>query len=215
MSAEQSTHSQILDGYIEFVLEEERFPKSIFKFCKHLKVSERDFYNHFTSLEAIHLAFWETLVLNSNKVLEADESYESYDHKSKLLSFYFTLFENFTLYRSYIKFRFDHDKTAFISEGKLMRKAIQPTLKSYASSFETIVNHISEDLGKKLTHEALWLQFLGIFKFWLEDSSKGFESTDVFVEKSVTVAHDLSTNLPIESMLDYGKFLFKEMKAHL
>jgi hypothetical protein len=47
-------------------------------------------------------------------------------------------------------------------------------------------------------------------KFWLDDNSKGFEKTDIFIEKSVNASFDILDTTPLKSVIDFGKFLFKE-----
>jgi hypothetical protein len=62
----------------------------------------------------------------------------------------------------------------------------------------------------KVLQEASWLQFLSIFNFWMNDESSNFEKTDVFIEKSVKASFDLAYNIPTQSIIDFGKFLWKE-----
>ncbi|MEM6542931.1 MAG: TetR family transcriptional regulator C-terminal domain-containing protein, partial [Bacteroidota bacterium] len=58
--------------------------------------------------------------------------------------------------------------------------------------------------------EGAWVQFLFLLRYWMDDSSAGFEKTDVAIEKSVTAIFDLFDNTPLESLIDFGKFLYKE-----
>jgi hypothetical protein len=58
--------------------------------------------------------------------------------------------------------------------------------------------------------EGAWVQLLFILKFWMEDQSPGFEKTDMAIEKSVRTVFDLFDNTPVESILDFGKFLWQE-----
>lgn len=58
--------------------------------------------------------------------------------------------------------------------------------------------------------EAVWLQLLFLLKFWKDDNSAKFESTDVAIEKSVNTLFDLFDTSPIERVFDLGKFLWKE-----
>ena len=51
-----------------------------------------------------------------------------------------------------------------------------------------------------------------MLKFWLEDTSESFEKTDVFIEKSINTSFDLLDTKALKSMLDLGKFIFKEKK---
>jgi len=44
----------------------------------------------------------------------------------------------------------------------------------------------------------------------LDDESAGFQKTDVAIEKSVNTVFDVFDNTPLENILDFGKFLWKE-----
>ncbi len=64
--------------------------------------------------------------------------------------------------------------------------------------------------NKRFFAEAGWAQLLFLLKFFIEDRSKGFEKTDVVIEKSVNTIFDVFDNTPLENAFDLGKFLFKE-----
>ncbi|WP_333600646.1 TetR family transcriptional regulator C-terminal domain-containing protein, partial [Flavobacterium sp.] len=137
---------------------------------------------------------------------------ESYSDKNKLLTLYFTLFEILTLNRSYVLFSLKENKEGLKNLKNL--KDFRNHFKDYVVN--TIKSKPSEPYGKvaKVTEpifsEGAWLQFLFLLKFWLEDTSKGFEKTDVLIEKSVNTVVDLLDTKPLESLLDLGKFLWKE-----
>jgi hypothetical protein len=67
-----------------------------------------------------------------------------------------------------------------------------------------------QDIQEKAIKESAWIQFLMILKFWMDDESPAFEKTDIFIEKSVKAGFELMNITPIESVIDLGKFLFKE-----
>ena len=67
-----------------------------------------------------------------------------------------------------------------------------------------------EEIQNKSLQESAWLQLLFTMKFWLEDTSKSFEKTDIFIEKAVNASFDLIDIKPLKGILDFGKFLFKE-----
>ena len=213
MDKETKTSTDIIEGYIDYVLNEEQKPTSVYKFCKHIGIPENEFYEEFGTLEALESSFWTNIVSNTNKLLQEDPSYAEYDLQSKLLGFYFTMFENMSLYRSYIHFVSGPKKLSFLHSCNQLRSEVQPVLKTFAHSFETGLEALSSDLAGKVSEEGLWLQFISIYKFWLKDGSKGFESTDAFIEKSVRLSIDIAKSLPVESLLDYGKFLFKEIRS--
>ncbi|MBT8302687.1 MAG: TetR/AcrR family transcriptional regulator, partial [Maribacter sp.] len=58
--------------------------------------------------------------------------------------------------------------------------------------------------------EGAWLQFLFLLKFWINDESAGFEKTDLAIEKSVNTIFDVFDNTPLERIIDFGKFFYKE-----
>ena len=66
------------------------------------------------------------------------------------------------------------------------------------------------EIQEKSMGEMAWLQFLFTLKFWLEDTSLSFEKTDIFIEKSVNTSFDLIDSTPLKSIIDLGKFLYKE-----
>ena len=47
-------------------------------------------------------------------------------------------------------------------------------------------------------------------KFWIDDTSSSFEKTDIFIEKSVNTSFDVLNIAPLKSLIDFGKFIFKE-----
>ncbi len=47
-------------------------------------------------------------------------------------------------------------------------------------------------------------------KFWMDDSSPALEKTDIYIEKSINTAFELMNVAPLDSLIDFGKFLFKE-----
>jgi hypothetical protein len=66
----------------------------------------------------------------------------------------------------------------------------------------------------RIFSEAAWVQLLFILKFWLDDTSPDFEKTDVAIEKSIAVAFEVFDNNQLETIFDFGKFLWKEKFAN-
>jgi hypothetical protein len=57
--------------------------------------------------------------------------------------------------------------------------------------------------------EAAWKACLLIMDFWRKDRSEESEQTDVMIEKSVNSFFDMVGHLPIDSIIDLGKFLWQ------
>ena len=138
-----------------------------------------------------------------------EENFDSYHHK--LLSFYFVLFENFSLNRSFILFLENQSKNKLCFFDNI-RKGSKQTFQDIAEEVKSPLKKLSEDVSNKAVREAIFMQFVSIYKFWKNDSSSEFEETDAFIEKTIRVTADLSNAIPTESLIDYGKFLFKNLK---
>lgn len=207
--------NQIISLYMDYVLEHNHTPKNIFLFCKENAIDEADFYSFFGSFEGVKQTIWEKFFENAIATIDLDEGYSSYTDKNKLLTLFFTLFEILTLNRSYVMFALKENK-----EGLKNLKDLKKFRNQFKDFINTSVNSgATENIGKldKITKpvysEGAWIQFLFILKFWMEDTSKSFEKTDIIIEKSVNTVVDLLNTKPLESLIDLGKFLWSERKA--
>jgi hypothetical protein len=71
-----------------------------------------------------------------------------------------------------------------------------------------------EKIQDRALQESAWLQLMLTMKFWMDDTSASFEKTDIFIEKSVNTSFDVLNIAPLKSIIDFGKFIFKE-KIHM
>ncbi|MBT8281308.1 MAG: TetR/AcrR family transcriptional regulator [Muriicola sp.] len=219
MAAKKSTKTdpekKIVSAYMTYVLEHEKRPVSVYKFCKSIDTTEEDFYKYFGSLESLQKSIWKMFFKNSIEALEKNKDYEQYSNKDKMLSFFFTFFEILNLNRSYVLFSLQENN--FMLRQMEQLKQLRPLVKNFAKDLIEDGNaekpfKISQH-NPSLFSEGAWLQFLFLLKFWSEDSSPGFEKTDVAIEKSVQTVFDVFDNTPLDSILDFGKFLYKENMA--
>ncbi len=206
------TDDAIIAMYMDYVLEHESVPKSIYKFCKSNEIKEEDFYKFFGSVEGVQIAIWEKFYTNTYNLMVSNKEYETYSNKDKMLTFYFSMFELLTMNRSYVLFTLKEHTSVLKNLAQL--KGLRAQIKSFAT---TLINEGNTDKNYKLTKknpkifsEGAWVQFLFLLKFWMEDTSAGFEKTDVAIEKSVNTVFDVFENTPLESLIDFGKFLYKE-----
>lgn len=204
--------NHIIELYMNDVLENNEEPKNGFVFCKKYKIEESDFYSFFGTLDAVKQSIWVKFFENAVATIEKESAFESYSDKNKLLTLYFTLFEILTLNRSYVLFSLKENKEGLKNLKNL--KEFRNHFKDYI--VDKVKSKPSEPFGKvakvaePVFSEGAWLQFLFLLKFWIDDTSKGFEKTDVLIEKSVNTVVDLLDTKPLESLFDLGKFLWKE-----
>ena len=202
----------IVSAYTDFFFSNAKKPNSVYEFTKLNNMDESDFYHYFASFELLEKQYFVTMFAYTLELLEKNEAYQSYDSANKLSAFYFTFFEMATANRSFIIHLLKEDKNPMKNLGKLSK--LREVYLDYALTIlekpikieqETVVK-----IQDKVLQEASWLQFLSIFNFWMNDESSNFEKTDVFIEKSVKASFDLAYNIPTQSIIDFGKFLWKE-----
>lgn len=203
---------EIITLYMGYILDHSAKPTSVYSFAKENKFEEAIFYEFYGSFEAIEKTIFNTFFENTIKILDKSNDYKTFDARNKLLSFYYTFFENLTANRSYIIATLDSKK---LDLKKL--DALSDLKKSFTHYIDTLeIETIDlkqkniEQIQQKSIKETAWLQLLITLKFWLDDSSANFEKTDIFIEKSVNTSFDLIDSTPLKSIIDLGKFLYKE-----
>lgn len=207
------TQHDVLGFYMDYVLEHEQHPKSVYKFAKDHKFKEQEFYQFYGSIEALKKDIWNQLYHNASQLLEHNEEVEGYSSREKMLTFFYTLFEIFTANRSYILYVLDEHEDHMKNLKQL--KGLRKHIKEFAS--ELIEDDNDEKANKilqkntKLYSEGAWIQFLFLLKFWRDDNSANFEKTDVAIEKSVNTIFDVFDNTPLDKVFDFGKFIYKEV----
>ncbi len=129
-----------------------------------------------------------------------------------MLSFFFTFFELLSLNRSYVLFALGQQSQSLKQVDQL--KGLRRAVKAFAKE---LIEDANADRPSKITRrnpevfsEGAWLQLLFLLRFWNQDDSPGFEKTDMAIEKSVNTIFDIFDNTPLERVLDFGKFLYKE-----
>ena len=206
------TRDKIVSMYMNYRLENTDRPKSVYQFAKENGFDEAVFYSFFGTLESVEKEIYKIFIQKTIDLIQKDPAYENYDMKSKMLSFYFTLFEMMSANRSYVLLTLKEHKNQL--KNLMQLSSLRIEFKNYVS--EIITDEVRTQFEKfqnfqeKAIQESSWLQFLLILKFWIDDESAAFEKTDIFIEKSVKAVYDVFNIAPIESVIDLGKFLYKE-----
>jgi len=202
----------IITSYMSYILNHNAKPTSVYSFAKENKFEEGVFYKYFGSFEAVEKSIFKTFFDNTINILEKSEDYKTFDARNQLLSFYYTFFENLTANRSYIVSTLDSKK--FDLKKLDVLSSLKTSFTHYIDSLEIKTIDLKQknivQAQKKGIKETAWIQLMVTMKFWLDDSSANFEKTDIFIEKSVNTSFDLLDTTPLKSMIDLGKFLYKE-----
>ena len=103
-STVKTLEEKIISAYMTYVLEHEKIPRSIYKFCKENKITEDDFYKAFGSIEGLQKGIWTTFYQKTVDLIQKNKEYDGFTNKEKMLTFLFTFFELLNLNRSYVLF---------------------------------------------------------------------------------------------------------------
>lgn len=204
--------AKIISAYQLHVLEHGKDPASVFKFTRELKMNEADFYAFFNNFTGVKRAVWQSLFSDTLQRLDSQEVYKDYSSREKLLAFFYTWVEELKKNRSYL--------LALYGGHELPRRSLPEELKGFRADFKEYANGIlqegeaSEEIAKRpyineKYDEALWLQVLFVFRYWIKDQSEGFEKTDEAIEKSVNLAFDLMGKSALDTFVDFAKFLYQ------
>jgi hypothetical protein len=209
------TRDKIVSMYMNYRLENNDQPKSVYQFSKINGFDESQFYSFFGTLESVEKEIYKVFLEKTVELIQKDPAYESYDMKSKMLSFYFTFFELLSANRSYVVMSLKEHQNQL--KNLMQLSSLRIGFKNYITqiiSDEVRTQHEKfQNFQEKAIQETSWIQFLLTLKFWMEDESPAFEKTDIYIEKSVKATFELMNMAPIDSIIDFGKFIFKE-KIH-
>lgn len=204
--------SDILTMYMDYVVQHHSKPESVTSFAEIHALDEEVFYTHFTSFKDVEKDIYLLLFENSVAILKQTPEYVSFTKKDKMLSLYYTFFENLSLNQEFIKINlkgFENQLKAFATFSRLKRGFTafveDLDLETISLNVDTI-----ENIQKKTIKESFWIQFLFTMKFWLDDTSEAFEKTDIFIEKSLNTSFELLNTKSLNNIIDLAKFLYKE-----
>ena len=206
------TKDNLINWYMDFVLENNHQPKSVFSFAKENNFEEADFYKFYGSFETIEETIFSDFFHHTITVLNKSEDYEGYDKRNKLLSFYFTFFEILTANRSYVVYALESAKKDLrkLKSLKLLKTSYQKYIEDLNIDRIELKQETLEKVQNTSIKESSWIQLIITIKFWLDDVSPSFEKTDIFIEKSIHAGFDLMDIKPLKSIIDFGKFILKE-----
>ena len=206
------TRDKIVSLYMKYRLDNNDKPKSVYQFAKTNGFDETEFYKFFGTIESIEKEIFKIFLEKTVELIQKDPAYETYDMKSKMLSFYFTFFELLSANRSYVVMSLKEHQNQLKNIMQLSNLRIG--FKNYIT--EIITDEVRtqqekfQNFQEKAIQKTSWIQLLMTLKFWLEDESPAFEKTDIYIEKSVKATFELMNIAPIDSLIDFGKFIFKE-----
>ncbi|MGB3466463.1 MAG: TetR family transcriptional regulator C-terminal domain-containing protein [Cyclobacteriaceae bacterium] len=206
-----STKEKIIAAYKEHKLMHGSRPASVFAFTKSMKISEQQFFELFSSFDDLEAYIWDDMIGQVMTIVHNDENYAQFNIREKLLSFYYTFLEVLKANRSYVLMEKLPGNPGTREPAAFNR--MKDTFLGYVHGLMIEGNDTGEIprrpfFSDKYKH-GFWMQLLFIMNFWKNDNSKDFEKTDAAVEKTVNVSLDLIEKGPLDSIVDFAKFLYQ------
>lgn len=201
---------QIREAYKLYWLENGKKPVSVFTFCKILNISETEFYSFYNSLEAVEKDIWLAIFEDTVSGLREDGVYQNYSVREKLLAFYFLWVQKLKENRSYIL-----QQKALLKFPELPQDRLETFRKAFYEYIRELVKEAYQTgeikerkyISDQYVH-GFWLQALFVLNYWIKDTSEQFELTDAAIEKAVNLSFQLVSSNTLDSLLDFGKFIF-------
>lgn len=204
---------KIRKAYMEYVLENGHTPPTFYIFAKKLKLTESELYEFYTSFEAIDSDLWLSFFVQAKNTIEQDPTYQGYTVREKLLAFYYTWIEILKANRSFVMRGYQRFKQPLVKHTPPVLRAFKESFMLFARDLVYEGRESKEVLPRPYLSskypDALWLNALYIFDFWVKDLSPNFEKTDTAIEKTVNTAFDLMGHSLVDSVFDLAKFVYQ------
>lgn len=201
----------LIDFYMDTVVVHEGNPFTVEELANTYNFRPEAFYEHFDSFGNLNKTIFRIFIDDAIVVLSQSTEYVGFSKKDKLLSLYFTLFENLTLNREFVLLTIKSYGTNL--NALSLFTELKESFTAFISSLhmETLpLNDTLASIQKISIQEGLWVQFLCTLKFWMSDDSSQCEKTDIFIEKSINTGMELMNTKTLNNIIDLGKFLYTE-----
>lgn len=207
------TKDVLLQSFITYALEHAKLPENFFLFAKYANCTEKELYHYFSSVESLDEAVWISTHEKTVELLVNSPEWANYSAREKTLAYFYAWVENLLEIRSYLLFSLS------LSEKKDKFNPLKKPvwIKNQRSFFDEIVhegiqsgeiekrNFLSDNYADAFTMASLF-----VLKCWKNDSSSQFQKTDQAIEKSIRLLFDFIAQSPLESVLDFGKFILTQ-----
>lgn len=157
-------------------------------------------------IDTVTKTIWSYFFECAKKLLVESDNYTKMNIKEKLLYFYFNLFEIFTINKKYIH-QIINDELVNINQAHQL-SSLKTGFKEFAKQLliddqEIIIKNSA--INEYIFTEAAWLHTSSLVKFWITDTSKKQEQTDVEMAKAVNALFAILERSPADNYIAFDK----------
>lgn len=211
--AKKKSREDIMDSFMTYVVDH-GFDIELSSFCKAHKINKKQFNGEFESIDEVERQVWAELMKAAIVTTTGDSQLDSFSMREKLLTLYYTFFENCALNSSFLKASISHHgRTGMLKVLKPLKEEFVAVINSFQSisipfgrQYEESINR----LANSAVGESFYAQLLFLLDFWFNDDSAEYEKTDIAIEKTVRASMDMLDVTPVKSVIDFAKFFWTE-----
>ncbi len=205
---DDETRDRAIDTLAEHWREHGRGPGSVHTFSRALGVDERAFYETFASLDAVESAYWRRMVDRVIVAVEAGGEWPGFSARERYLAFLYAFFEAALGERTLILLRIEPRRAI---ERPVFLRGFEERFERFAAALVAHGRVTGEIAGRGRLERGyprvLSTHLRACLDFYARDDSAGFERTDAFIEKTVTLAFDVIGRTAVDSAVDLLRFL--------
>src|SRR5690606_16091523 len=207
-----AARQKVILGYRQYIIAHGHQPGGVTDFCKEISVSEESFLEIFKTLDEVADAVWADMLDEVLNAVESKLGYNECTTREKVHHFYQEFFMKMKTYRSYLLLTFGDGLASLggtpagMGELKKKFKTWVKELIAQGVQLEQLANRRKITVGNV---SLFWFQFLFFLNIWKHDKSPAFETTNIAVEKAVTLTFDLIEKNALDSAFDFGKFILQ------
>lgn len=202
----------IQQAYLEFVNNRGKRPGSARELCEETQIDLELFNQHFKNLIAVEKSLWLSWYNETLEVLESSEEYAQYSAQERLFAFLYTWLETLEPHIEYIKlapryFNIFRPDELVLLDFKKAYMAYTADLTELAKANGELLNR---PVIERTYPDAFWTQLIFTLNYWVKDESEDKAKTDEAIERSVSLAFEWMGRNPLDSILEFGKFLIEK-----
>lgn len=211
MPSKKVTKDDIKQKYIQHVVTHDEHPSDIYAFCSDVELRDVDFLKIYDDLKEVRDDIWKTFMTDTLSALADDEQFATFSGREQLLAFYYTHIEVLKQSRDFILVD-RHRMRVPIPLPRFML-GYKEAFMDFVSGLVNYATETGEVADRKFLNaqysKGVWAQLYWLLQFWIKDSSNDFETTDAAIEKAVNLSLELVKPGPIDSIIDFAKFVYQ------
>jgi len=200
---------KIIGRYQHYVVEHGTLPPSVYAFARDLEIGEREFFEQFSSFEALESSLWEATVRETLEAVRSSDDWKGFNAHQCLLTFLYAYCDRILDQRSFFLARFPRWRKSNAQPPESL-SGMRTAFTEFADEFlEKGMENGEIACRGAMTRTypmGLFGHFLSVIEFNLADTSGGFERTDAYIEKSVRLAFDVIGTQAVDSAFDLFRF---------